>query len=130
MSLKNRFRGWLGERITSLINWAFLDGKTYRLADDCADIHRVIIGPLMAFNDGEPIIAKLSAQTSEDRPFAAWDQRIVIRRQRVFSQLLVCSCQYLSSFDVSLFKYRAVRTLAVNLHEVSLNRNCCLVKIF
>ena len=24
------------------------------LADDCADIHRDIIGPLMAFNDGEP----------------------------------------------------------------------------
>ena len=34
MSLKNRFRGWLGERITSLINWAFLDGKTYRQLND------------------------------------------------------------------------------------------------
>ena len=30
MSFKNKFRGWLGERITSLINWAFLDSHIYR----------------------------------------------------------------------------------------------------
>ena len=29
---------------------------------------------------GADIIAKLSAETSESRPVAAWDQRIVIRR--------------------------------------------------
>ena len=29
---------------------------------------------------GADTIAKLSAETSEDRPPAAWDQRIVIRR--------------------------------------------------
>lgn len=30
MSLKNRFRGWLGEKIVGLINWAFLNSKIYR----------------------------------------------------------------------------------------------------
>ena len=31
---------------------------------------------------GADKIAKLSAETSEDRPVAAWDQRIVITRLR------------------------------------------------
>ena len=32
---------------------------------------------------GADTIAKLSAETSKDRPVAAWDQRIVIRRMLI-----------------------------------------------
>ena len=34
MSLKNKFKGWLGEKITGALNWAFLDGKVYRQLND------------------------------------------------------------------------------------------------
>ena len=30
VSVKNRFKGWLGEKFVGAINWAMLDGKVYR----------------------------------------------------------------------------------------------------
>ena len=30
MSVKNKFKGWLGEKFVATINWALLDGKVYR----------------------------------------------------------------------------------------------------
>ena len=42
---------------------------------------------------GADIIAKLSAETSESRPVAAWDQRIVIQRSvNIYSSDSSCSC--------------------------------------
>ena len=56
-------------------------GKPYnvRVIPDAGDVEIV----------GADIIAKLSAETSEDRSFAAWDQRIVIHRclPRIFSRM-------------------------------------------
>ena len=43
---------------------------------------------------GADIIAKLSAETSENRSVAAWDQRIVIRRVSVKVQLQVYGTQW------------------------------------
>ena len=48
---------------------------------------------------GADTIAKLSAQTSEGRPVAAWDQRIVIRRFWVFVAVQIVSNDFALELD-------------------------------
>ena len=57
-------------RIVHISNSTIVKSDNVRVIPDAGDVEIV----------GADKIAKLSAETSEGRPVAAWDQRIVIRR--------------------------------------------------
>jgi len=68
MSLRNNFHGWLGERITSLINWFCLDGNVYRQLNDIT----LVLGNGSTTQIDHLIVSKFGIFVIETKNMSGW----------------------------------------------------------